>query len=256
MCRLISSARWHQDKLKAAVTQRRQEVNRLTHLVEQLRVQDELELERHHHAEQAYRDWLQRHGTCSVPSIPDTRLSCHRTHDSSTSNSSLSDDAKLRAKYSENHLDQRTLPCSKTKWNHSTKVPKKSYLRHLYDHYPRDQFTKLPVCPAHRHTLSPAMKAAIKEHRRGRNVKSSRALSYDQLKAQADPVILLDPSLSLKPALFKSKTILDVDRRRHYSAEAVHLTEVPLHLTDDSSSWLFRSALLPSNQQTTTTSSN
>ena len=134
-------------------------------------------------------------------------------------------------------------------WNSSTRPPASwyRYVRRLPDHYPRDEYSLLPNAPTakRRTTQSPTRMLAEEDLRRKREMdEAAPKMTFSALKeCTASAVVMEKPKT---PVVWKPKTILDVNRRRHYSPDSVPKSEAALHITDDMTSWLFQTSLLSS----------
>jgi hypothetical protein len=266
VCRLLSSAQWSLDKRNAALAEKRDETDRIRQLVDELNLQQDLEQERLSLSDQAFREWLQERRIDGGRPIPDAAPSCRRRHDveprkSAVDESQMADvdtnDTADVARVGSSVRKSSAPPASGgslVRWLPATRPPPKPYVPILGDYYPRDDLTKLPAPPLKRRTLSSAMKIAIKQ-RRHQNATAgsgaaalpkSKGLSRAELKSMLENAHF-ESLVSSNPAIFKPSTVLDIAKRRTYDAETVRRAEVPLHLLEtDTSSLLFRAALLPS----------
>lgn len=228
---MISSAQWQQDKRSAAYKEHRRKIELIRQFTDQLVVQEECEKERRLYCDQIFREWLQEHNIYSTFRVADTpALQRHKGPDGG--------EEKLSSPDTTCGVPPRRKTRGKDgvmRWNYATKPPSESYVPALSDHYPRDQFTKLPSSPPRRRTVSHAMRIVMKR-------RADR--SIDTLKPIPDNYEHLE-SISSKAVIFKPNNILDVDKQRRFDVDIGRLTEVPLHLGNDMSSPLFRNALLP-----------
>jgi hypothetical protein len=272
VCRLLSSAQWSVDKRNAALAEQRGEIDRIRQLVDKLDLQQELEQERLSLSEQAFRDWLHERRIDGGRPIPDDAPSCRRRHDVDPRQSAVDESKTIEVDANDSACVDRCGSSARKssaspasggsigRWLPSTRPPPKPYVPILGDYYPRDEVTKLPAPPLKRRTLSPAMKLAIKQRRHqianaGSGAASGAAPSKSTSLGRAELKSMLETAhfeslMSSKPAVFKPSTVLDVAKRRSFNPETVRRAEVPLHLLEtDTSSLLFRAALLPSCRQ-------
>ena len=124
-------------------------------------------------------------------------------------------------------------------WNKSTKVNKKPYITNLGDHFPRDEFTKLPINSPKRERST--LSAVITTETEKRNQSSGT----NHIKMPKLPKDVIDKAMSKdKPVVFKCKNIIDTQKRRMLDWSRFPRSESGLHMTNDLTSMLFQSGLL------------
>lgn len=142
-------------------------------------------------------------------------------------------------------------------WNPFSRCPPDKYIQNLPDEYPRDPYTMMPISKAEN-------KYFDGKHKCERTCTCSPALlSTDELyhfqlpDLPADQIakeLAADSTLFERPIVFKCKTILDVCRKG--KSWNLSNNEVGLHISSDTSSFVFQNSLQPNTKMLIQTRKN
>lgn len=113
-------------------------------------------------------------------------------------------------------------------WRVSTRVPSKQYEPLLKDVYPRNEYTRMPV-------------------HHGPKYFTGHFLTYDF--KDAPQVNAADTKSSERPVVFKPQTIERVQTRKKYGENIKGYSSVPLHLCNDTTSFLYQRSLRPNQEE-------
>lgn len=134
---------------------------------------------------------------------------------------------------------------SRLLWDYSTKSPGLVYVSSLKDHFPRDPYTALPYFTVKRRDDPPSIRLA-KAELKNQSIQQfcdASDLTYAELKSLAESLNM--PGNPSNHAVFRCRSILDMQRRRSCSRDSQPKPEIGLHLSNDVKSTFFQQGLFP-----------
>lgn len=220
--------------------------------------------------DQAFSNWLEKHNLAGRPDsasqIQRHNLQCSRSGSNSAKNArrkSLMSAHKVemsnvhdgsfpanKGQIFKELIDRNSVTSAKSKnrhfWDYSTKTPDLVYISSLKDHFPRDPYTALPCFTTRRRDDPPSVRLAKAEldNQSIQQFCDADDLTYAELKSLADSLINM-PGNPSNDAVFRCKSILDMQRRRSCSRDAQPKPEIGLHLSNDVKSTFFQQGLFP-----------
>ena len=233
--RVLNEGLWHQNQTRLAIEKRQQQKANMLHVLEEADLNAEINELRKKYNDEAVNNWLDRHNLSRATTADGTpRNSCQEI------NKITDEKPNTGPEMSEERESSQSLH-TKQGWNPCNRVPEKKYVSILPDFYPRDPYTMLPSRPSTRDSSSPSMRLAKADNRELVPKFHYENLTFDELKELTQ---LLGFSNNLKKPVFRSKYIIDVEKRRKCSIDKLPRHEVPLHITNDVRSATFQRALL------------
>lgn len=129
-------------------------------------------------------------------------------------------------------------------WVKSTKVPPKEYTVNLYDDYPRDEYTMMPIAgDAPKFYDGSFWRKIETPNHEAEKLRGKKLRNPDLPHEMVERVMSRDHSRQQRPFIFKPVHIHDVNIKRKLPKEIMPRSEASLHMCDDISSILFQQSL-------------